>query len=88
MIQLEADAYLLQGNLPMQDTSEKVLFFYQGDRLTTVKQGALSHTVLRSSNQPLAELHNEGGPNVASIFATDEKGSVLCVDGDQESEPR
>ncbi|MBA6121322.1 hypothetical protein N7592_14455 [Pseudomonas juntendi] len=70
----------------MSKASNSTLFFYQGDKLVTVKKGAHHRAILRNAEQPLAELSTDdtkaGGP-----LATDQMGSVLAVQGSA-SHPR
>ncbi|MBA6058323.1 hypothetical protein [Pseudomonas juntendi] len=70
----------------MSKASNSTLFFYQGDKLFTVKEGGKGRTIVRNAEQPLAELSTDdtkaGGP-----LATDQMGSVLAVQGSA-SHPR
>jgi RHS repeat-associated protein len=61
------------------------LFFYQGGKRVTVKEGEQHHTIFRSAEMPLAE-QQTGGIRGNGLLATDDKGSVLHVSGDEEEE--
>ena len=64
----------------MSKAPNRTLFFYQGDKLISVKEGDQHRTILRNGDQPLAELNTDqtrGG----GLLATDDKGSVLIVQG-------
>jgi hypothetical protein len=71
----------------MNTAQNNSLFFYQGDRLVTVKQGAVSRTIFRIPDMPLAEQQTAGSTS-AGLLATDDKGSVLSVQEAGEDEPR
>ncbi|MBA6145025.1 MULTISPECIES: hypothetical protein [Pseudomonas] len=64
----------------MNKEPSMMLFFYQDNKLVTVKEGAHHRAILRNAEQPLAELSTDdtkaGGP-----LATDQMGSVLAVQG-------
>ena len=70
----------------MNKEPSMMLFFYQDNKLVTVKEGAHHRAILRNAEQPLAELSTDdtkaGGP-----LATDQMGSVLAVQGSA-SHPR
>ncbi|WP_416194365.1 hypothetical protein [Pseudomonas putida] len=70
----------------MNKAQNNSLFFYQGDRLVTVKQGAVSRTIFRTPDLPLAE-QQTAGSTTAGLLATDDKGSVLSVQEADEDEP-
>lgn len=67
----------------MSKASNRSLFFYQGDKLITVKQGDQHRAIFRSAKLPLAEqqVQSEAG---ARLLATDEKSSVLSVHNDKQ----
>ncbi|HCV40768.1 MAG TPA: hypothetical protein DGQ94_19040 [Pseudomonas sp.] len=69
----------------MSKASNNSLFFYQGNKLVTVKQGDQHRTIFRHEAQPLAE-HQVGGDQSTALLATDDKGSVLVAadEGDLE----
>lgn len=69
----------------MSKAPNRSLFFYQGDKLITVKQGDKHHVIFRSAEQPLAEQQTNGDRSIA-LLATDDKGSVLSVEGDDDKE--
>lgn len=69
----------------MKQNTSSTLFFYQGDKLTTVKQGAQIRTILRGADVPLAE-QPTGDTPATGLFATDDKGSVLMVSGEGDEE--
>lgn len=71
----------------MNTAQNNSLFFYQGDRRVTVKQGAVSRTIFRIPDMPLAEQQTAGSTS-AGLLATDDKGSVLLVREADEDEPR
>ncbi|WP_438281107.1 hypothetical protein [Pseudomonas alabamensis] len=62
----------------MDNASNSTLFFYQGNKLATVKQGDRHRTIVRHAEQPLAELSTDG-TCTNGLLATDDKGSVLVV---------
>lgn len=69
----------------MSKASNRSLFFYQGDKLITVKQGDQHRAIFRNADTPLAELQAGNTPG-GGLLATDDKGSVLMVQGDEEEE--
>lgn len=70
----------------MNPAPKNSLFFYQGDKLVTVKQGDQQHAIFRNAEQPLAELSTVGG-HAHGLLATDDKGSVLAVHSPDEKSP-
>jgi hypothetical protein len=62
----------------MSKASNRSLFFYQGDKLITVKRGEQHHAIFRNADMPLAEVQT-GEISGGGILATDDKGSVLSV---------
>jgi RHS repeat-associated protein len=74
----------LQGTETMSRSSSNTLFFYQGDKLITVKQGDQNRTIFRNADMPLAE-QQTGEASGTGLLATDDKGSVLSVQ-DEDSE--
>ncbi|MGX1018730.1 hypothetical protein AB7M33_001406 [Pseudomonas sp. Y3 TE3536] len=58
-------------------------FFYQGDKLITVKQGDEHRAIFRNAEQPLAELSTDE-TQAGGLLATDDKGSVLAVQNPDE----
>ena len=62
----------------MSKASNGTLFFYQGDKLITVKQGDEHRAIFRNAEQPLAEVSTDG-THTSGLLATDDKGSVLVV---------
>lgn len=60
-------------------------FFYQGDKLITVKHGDQHRAIFRNAAMPLAEVQ-AGEASSAGLLATDDKGSVLQVDSKEEEE--
>lgn len=67
----------------MRKASNNSLFFYQGDKLITVKQGDRHHAIFRHAEQPLAELSTDD-TQTGGLLATDDKGSVLVVQSPDE----
>ena len=72
----------------MRKASNCSLFFYQGDKLITVKQVDKHRAIFRNAEQPLAEQQTNGDRSIA-LLATNDKGSVLSVEseGDKEDHP-
>ena len=62
----------------MSKATNGTLFFYQGDKLITVKQGDQQRAIFRNGAQPLAELSTHE-THTGGLWATDDKGSVLVV---------
>lgn len=62
----------------MNKASNSSLFFYQGDKLITVKQGDQHSAIFRNGELPLAELSTDE-TQASGLLATDDKGSVLAV---------
>lgn len=62
----------------MNKASNNSLFFYQGDKLITVKQGDQHHAIFRHAEHPLAELSTDD-TQTNGLLAIDDKGSVLGV---------
>lgn len=69
----------------MSKASNSSLFFYQGGKLVTVKQGEQHRAIFRHSDLPLAEQHMNDDHSTA-LLATDEKGSVLSAADDDDLE--
>lgn len=69
----------------MKQNPSSTLLFYQGDKLVTIKQSSQSRTILRGADVPLAEQHTGDTP-ATGLFATDDKGSVLKVSGEEDEE--
>ncbi|HDS1683883.1 TPA: hypothetical protein QEM39_005524 [Pseudomonas putida] len=67
----------------MSKTSNRSLFFYQGDKLITLKQGDQHVAIFRNAEQPLAELSTDK-TQTGGLLATDDKGSVLVVQNHDE----
>jgi RHS repeat-associated protein len=68
----------------MSKETSSSLFFYQGDKLITVKRGDQHHTLFRNDSLPLAE-QQTGISRSCDLLLTDDKGSVLSVqDADEE----
>ncbi|QCI10281.1 hypothetical protein E6B08_02080 [Pseudomonas putida] len=67
----------------MSKASNNTLFFYQGDKLITVKQGEQHRAIFRNAQQPLAELSTDE-TQPGGLLATDDKGSVLVVQNPDE----
>nr|WP_314618459.1 hypothetical protein [uncultured Pseudomonas sp.] len=64
------------------------IFFYQGDKLITVKQGDQHRSIFRNADMPLAEQQSDA-PASNGLLVTDDKGSVLHVlDTDNDEAPR
>ncbi|HYQ55272.1 hypothetical protein ACIPZG_18530 [Pseudomonas sp. NPDC089395] len=64
------------------------LFFYQGDKLITVKQGDQHRSIFRHADMPLAEQQSDD-PAGNGLLVTDDKGSVLQVlDADKNEAPQ
>ncbi len=70
----------------MGKSASDTLFFYQGDKLVTVKRGDVSRTIFRTPDQPLAERQADAGTSTG-LLVTDDKGSVLSVQEADEDEP-
>lgn len=62
----------------MNKASNNSLFFYQGDKLVTVKQRNQHRAIFRAADHPLAELSTDDA-QTNGLLATDDKGSVLVV---------
>jgi len=60
-------------------------FFYQGDKLITVKHGDQHRAIFRNAAMPLAEVQ-AGEASSAGLLATDDKGSVLQVNSKEEEQ--
>lgn len=69
----------------MSKASNRSLFFYQRDKLITVKQGDEHRAIFRNAEQPLAEQQTNGDRSIA-LLATDDKGSVLSVENEDDKE--
>ncbi|MFI7859309.1 hypothetical protein [Pseudomonas promysalinigenes] len=67
----------------MSKSQNNTLFFYQGDKLITLKDGASYRSIFRATDMPLAEQQSADGNG---LLATDNKGSVLAVQSDEEKE--
>ncbi len=67
----------------MSKASNNSLFFYQGDKLITVKQADQHCAIFRHAAQPLAELSTDA-TQASGLLATDDKGSVLVVQSPDE----
>ncbi|MBA1201641.1 RHS repeat-associated core domain-containing protein [Pseudomonas capeferrum] len=61
------------------------LYFYQGDKLVTVKQGIHTRTLLRTPHMLLAEQHT-GVERKTGLLSTDDKGSALQVQAEDVEE--
>ncbi|MGE7990879.1 RHS repeat-associated core domain-containing protein [Pseudomonas sp. NPDC089554] len=67
----------------MKRQANTTQFFYQGGKLTTVRGPEQQRSIFRHSDIPLAEqASTDAGGN--GLLATDDKGSVLTVQGDDE----
>jgi len=75
----------LQGTEDMGRSSSNTLFFYQGDKLITVKQGDQHRAIFRNADMPLAEIQT-GETSGSGLLATDDKGSVLSVQDEDSQE--
>ncbi|MFJ4113199.1 hypothetical protein [Pseudomonas sp. NPDC089758] len=67
----------------MSKSLNNTLFFYQSNKLITVKQGNTQCAIFRNADMPLAEVQ-AGDTPATGLLATDDKGSVLQVNGDGE----
>lgn len=67
----------------MSKATNATLFFYQGDKLITVKQGDQQRAIFRNGAQPLAELSTDE-THTGGLLGTDDKGSVLAVQSPNE----
>lgn len=67
----------------MSKASKSSIFFYQGNKLITVKQGDQHRAIFRNAEQPLAELSTDQTQS-GGLLATDDKGSVLAVQSPDE----
>jgi len=67
----------------MSKASNSSIFFYQGNKLITVKQGDQHRAIFRNAEQPLAELSTDQTQS-GGLLATDDKGSVLAVQSPDE----
>lgn len=67
----------------MSKAMNSSFFFYQGDKLITVKQGDQHRAIFRNGEQPLAELSTDE-THTGGLLVTDDKGSVLAVQGPNE----
>ncbi|WP_176516237.1 RHS repeat-associated core domain-containing protein [Pseudomonas faucium] len=70
----------------MSKSLSNTQFFYQGDKLITVKHGDQHRAIFRNAAMPLAEVQ-AGEASSAGLLATDDKGSVLQVASEEEEEP-
>jgi len=69
----------------MSKGSNRLLFFYQGNKLITVNQGDHHRAIFRSADIPLGE--QQAGDKPGSwLMAADNKSSVLRVQGKAEEE--
>lgn len=64
----------------MSKASNRSLFFYQGDKLITVKQGDQHRAIFRNAEKPLAELSADD-THSSALLAIDQMSSVLVVQG-------
>lgn len=64
----------------MNKASNRSLFFYQGNKLITVKEGEQHRVIFRNAEQPLAELSADDTYS-GGLLATDQMGSVLVKQG-------
>lgn len=72
----------------MKMQANTTLFFYQNGKITTVSEKGRPRTIFRADDQPLAEQH-AGDAGTPGLLATDDKGSVLTVqNNDEEEDPR
>jgi RHS repeat-associated protein len=69
----------------MRKSSSNTLFFYQNGKLVTVKQGNQQRAILRHAEMPLAEVQ-AGEAYGTGLLVTDDKGSVLAVQADDDEE--
>lgn len=69
----------------MSRSLNNTLFFYQSNKLITVKQGNQHRAILRNADMPLAEVQ-AGETAGAGLLATDDKGSVLNVQDTEDLE--
>lgn len=69
----------------MSRSLNNTLFFYQRDKLVSLKQGSQQRAIFRNADMPLAE-RQTGDASEAGLLATDDKGSVLKVQVDDEEE--
>ncbi len=69
----------------MSRSLNDTLFFYQRDKLVSLRQGSQQRTILRSADFPLAEWQ-AGDTSERGLLAIDEKGSVLEVQVANEAE--
>ncbi|UXH40330.1 RHS repeat-associated core domain-containing protein [Pseudomonas promysalinigenes] len=67
----------------MSKSPNDTIFFYQGNKLVTVKEGANHRSIFRATDMPLAEQQSADGNG---LLATDNKGSVLAVQSDEKKE--
>ncbi|MHA7115055.1 hypothetical protein ACX0KM_12935 [Pseudomonas promysalinigenes] len=67
----------------MKPSLNPAIFFYQGNKLVTVKAGANHRSIFRATDMPLAEQQSADGNG---LLATDNKGSVLAVQSEEEKE--
>ncbi|MBF8669181.1 RHS repeat-associated core domain-containing protein [Pseudomonas putida] len=70
----------------MSKASNNSLFFYQGDKLITVKQGDQHRAIFRHHAMPLAE-QQRGTSESVGLLVTDDKGSILSVQDADKNEP-
>ncbi|MEG0860599.1 MAG: RHS repeat-associated core domain-containing protein [Pseudomonas sp.] len=69
----------------MKQNPESTTYFYQGDKLITVKQGTKNRTILRTPDLLLAEHHTGTGQSI-NLLATDDKNSVLQTNNQENEE--
>jgi len=62
----------------MSRSLNSTLFFYQGNKLISVRQGDHHRAIFRNADMPLAEQHAGEEPGTG-LLATDDKGSVFIV---------
>jgi len=71
----------------MNKTMNNSLFFYQIQRLITIQRGGENRTIMRGIDVPLAA-RQTGDTHGAGLLATDNKGSVLSVQSEDERAPQ
>ena len=69
----------------MKEHSKSTLYFYQDERLSTVREGEEKRTAIRYQDQPLAENHERAGTSEEQLLASDTQSSILKVSSGKDS---
>lgn len=63
----------------MKKIQNNIFYFYQGDKLGSIKRGEFSQTILRNGNMPLAEHNEDKDIHSDRFYSIDIQGSVLGI---------